>query len=139
MKTESIGLLIRSLKQDFTRRVLEKLKGKGYNDLTEPNIHILGIIIRNNGIRLTQIAEILSISKQSVQEIISNLESKNYITRVQDPEDLRAKKVYLTELGEKMSKDGKKASEEVREEYISIVGKKEFEILEQSIKKIINH
>lgn len=53
--------------------------------------------------------------------------------------DSRAKNVNLTDLGKKLSEDAKKAAEEIKAEYISILGEEEFKQLENSIKLIINH
>lgn len=138
-KAESIGFLFRSLKQDYTCRLIEKLKQAGYEDLSPSHIYVLSIVIREDGIRLTNIAEKLSVSKQAVKEIIDFLENKNYLMRTSDPDDLRAKKVNLTELGKKLQMSGKKASEEIKKEYISIIGKEAFEQMENSIKQIISH
>ncbi len=137
--TASIGLLFKSAKQDFSTRLIEKLKQSGYQDFTPPHLYVLGTIIREDGIRLTTIAEKLCISKQSIKEIIDCFEEKKYIQRTTDLIDSRAKNVNLTDLGKKLSEDAKKAAEEIKAEYISILGEEEFKQLENSIKLIINH
>lgn len=137
INTDSIGILVREFKVDFSRRLSIKLREKGYDNFTMPALHILGIIMREDGIRLTGIAEKLPISKQSIKEIIDFLEERNYLKREKDPDDLRAKKVFLTSLGKKLSKDGKLASKEIKKEYINIIGENNYKDLESSIKKII--
>jgi DNA-binding MarR family transcriptional regulator len=139
MAESSIGLLFRGLKLDFTRRIIEKLKLAGYEDFTPFHLIVLGSIMREDGIRLTKIAENLAISKQAIKEIIDYLEERKYLKRIPDPVDLRAKNVTLTKLGKKLSVDSKKAAEEIRTEYIAITGEKAFRELENSIKLIINH
>lgn len=138
-KTESIGFLFRGLKRDFTRRLIEKLKQSGYEDFTHFHLLVLGIIMREDGIRLTKIAENLSISKQAIKEIIDYLEDKKYLKRIPDPDDLRAKNVSLTKRGKKLSVDGRKAAEEIKTEYIAITGEYAFKQLEKSIKLILSH
>lgn len=139
IKSDSIALLFRSLNQDFTKRIIEKLKDAGYEHFTQPHLNVLGIVIREDGIHLTKIAEKLAISKQGVKEIVDYLEDKKYLKRTPDPNDLRAKNVNLTKLGKKLFLDGRKASEEIKQEYILIIGEEAFKQLESSIKLIINY
>ena len=56
--------------------------------------------MRPHGVRLTDIAERSRITKQSVGEIVTNLEELGYVERVPDPEDKRAKLVRLTRQGQ---------------------------------------
>lgn len=139
LEVESLALLFKRLNQNFTRRIIEKLKKAGYDDFTQPQINVLGIVVREDGIHLTKIAENLAISKQGIKEIVDYLEDRKYLKRVKDPNDLRAKNVKLTKLGQKMIFDARKASEEIRDEYKLIIGEVAFEELEKSIKLIISN
>ena len=52
------------------------------------------------GVRQKTLAENAGIGQSSVSELISKLESDGYVIRKVDPEDKRATRLFLTELGE---------------------------------------
>lgn len=55
--------------------------------------------IRDDGMRLTRLAELASITKQSAGEIVDDLVARGYAERVPDPADRRAKLIRLTDRG----------------------------------------
>jgi DNA-binding MarR family transcriptional regulator len=55
--------------------------------------------IHEGGSRLTELAESSGLSKQSVGEVVDDLEVLGYVERAQDPQDGRAKVIKLTEQG----------------------------------------
>lgn len=55
--------------------------------------------VREPGLRLTEIAEMGNMTKQSAGEVVDDLERLGYVERVPDPEDRRAKLIRLTERG----------------------------------------
>ncbi len=56
--------------------------------------------VNGEGMRLTRLAELASMTKQSVGEIVDDLVERGYVKRVPDPDDRRAKLICLTERGE---------------------------------------
>jgi DNA-binding MarR family transcriptional regulator len=55
--------------------------------------------IHEGGSRLTDLAESSGLSKQSVGEVVDDLEQLGYVERAQDPQDGRAKVIGLTQHG----------------------------------------
>jgi DNA-binding MarR family transcriptional regulator len=55
--------------------------------------------IHEGGSRLTDLAESSGLSKQSVGEVVDDLEALGYVERGQDPQDGRAKVIRLTPHG----------------------------------------
>jgi DNA-binding MarR family transcriptional regulator len=55
--------------------------------------------IHEGGSRLTELAESSGLSKQSVGEVVDDLEQLGYVERAQDPQDGRAKVIKLTAQG----------------------------------------
>ena len=51
------------------------------------------------GIRTTELARRLGVSKQAVSQLVSDLESEGYLERRADPDDGRAKRVHMTARG----------------------------------------
>jgi DNA-binding MarR family transcriptional regulator len=62
--------------------------------------------VRGQGMRLTVLAEMAGMTKQSVGEIVDDLEARGYVKRIPDPEDKRAKIICLTERGERAQATG---------------------------------
>lgn len=56
--------------------------------------------MKENGLRLTEIAERGNMTKQSAGEVVDDLVALGYAERVPDPDDRRAKLIRLTERGE---------------------------------------
>jgi DNA-binding MarR family transcriptional regulator len=62
--------------------------------------------VKGDGLRLTVLAEMAGMTKQSVGEIVDDLEARGYVKRIPDPGDKRAKIICLTERGERAQATG---------------------------------
>jgi DNA-binding MarR family transcriptional regulator len=62
--------------------------------------------VRGPGMRLTVLAEMAGMTKQSVGEVVDDLVARGYVKRIPDPEDKRAKLICLTERGERAQATG---------------------------------
>lgn len=69
---------------------------KGFN-LGTSEFECLHYIRKNSGISQEKLRNILNIDKASVARIAANLEKKGYICRLQDENDKRAKKLFVTD------------------------------------------
>lgn len=67
----------------------------------EPYIYMLGA----EGRRLTELAELIAISKQACNQTVDKLEQLEYVERVPDRADGRAKRVKLTQRGHQLVED----------------------------------
>jgi len=57
---------------------------------------VLAHLSRHDGMMQTQLADVLEVGKASLGDVIESLESAGWVTRRPDPNDKRAKRVYLT-------------------------------------------
>jgi len=80
----------RLLKTSFDRRVREL-------DLTRSQWWVLNHLFRHDGIRQSELADILEIERPALGRLIDRLEVNGWVRREPDPFDRRAKLVYLTE------------------------------------------
>jgi len=62
--------------------------------------------VRGSGMRLTVLAEMAGMTKQSVGEVVDDLVARGYVKRIPDPEDKRAKLICLTDRGERAQATG---------------------------------
>jgi DNA-binding MarR family transcriptional regulator len=76
-----------------------RLASAGYANVRPAHGCVFGTI-GDGGDRLTSLAERARMTKQSVGEVVSELEAIGYVERVPDPSDGRAKIIKLTERGQ---------------------------------------
>jgi DNA-binding MarR family transcriptional regulator len=71
----------------------------GYGDI-RPTHGCVFRFVREEGMRLTELANFAGMTKQSIGEIVDDLADRGYVERFPDPADRRAKLIRLTEKGE---------------------------------------
>ena len=77
----------------------------GYGDI-RPTHGCVFRFVREEGMRLTALASLAGMTKQSIGEIVDDLADRGYVERIPDPEDRRAKLISLTEKGERAQATG---------------------------------
>ena len=85
----------RSLDASSAPQLLEA----GYTDI-RPTHGCVFRFVHGDGMRLTELASLAGLTKQSVGEIVDDLVGLGYIERFPDPTDKRAKLIRLTAKGE---------------------------------------
>jgi DNA-binding MarR family transcriptional regulator len=81
------------------------LAAAGYGDI-RPTHGCVFRFVRDEGTRLTDLARLASMTKQSVGEVVDDLVEHGYVERVPDPVDRRAKLIRLTERGAEAQRTG---------------------------------
>jgi len=90
-----LDLVLEALLAEFRN----ELEEAGYADL-RPTHGCVFRFVREDGMRLTELATLAGITKQSAGEIVDELARLGYVERIPDPEDRRAKLISLTAKGE---------------------------------------
>lgn len=73
-------------------------------DLTSSQISVLCNLWNKDGITQKEMQEKLNLRAASVTGLVDTLCDKNFITRIQDDEDARVKRLYLTDKGRKVER-----------------------------------
>lgn len=73
--------------------------------------------MKEEGLRLTEIAERGNMTKQSAGEVVDDLVARGYVERFPDPDDRRAKIVRLTERGEAAQSYGFRLLDEIEKRW----------------------
>jgi DNA-binding MarR family transcriptional regulator len=81
------------------------LEAAGYGDI-RPTHGCVFRFIREEGLRLTELAALAGMAKQSIGEMIDDLVDLGYAERIPDPEDRRAKLIRLTSRGQEAQQIG---------------------------------
>jgi DNA-binding MarR family transcriptional regulator len=90
-----LGIVEDALWADFQDDLVEA----GYGDI-RPGHGCVFRFIGEDGMRLTELAGLADMTKQSVGEVVDDLVDRGYIERIPDPQDRRAKLIRLTARGE---------------------------------------
>lgn len=93
-----IGALLRIPWEAVQRHMLERLHERGFDDLNAAHLNVFQYP-GPQGARPTELAARLRISKQALNYLLRELERLDYLERRPDPDDLRSKRVALTERG----------------------------------------
>jgi DNA-binding MarR family transcriptional regulator len=93
-----IGALLRVPWEAVQRHMLKRLHEHGFDDLDAPHLNVFQYP-GPQGVRPTELAARLRISKQALNYLLGQLERLDYLKRQPDPDDLRSKRVALTPRG----------------------------------------
>jgi DNA-binding MarR family transcriptional regulator len=93
-----IGALLRMPLDAVHRHMLQRLHENGFEDFDQAYMPVFQYP-GPQGLRPTDIAAQLGISKQALNYLLRELERLGYLEREPHPDDLRAKRIVLTDRG----------------------------------------
>ncbi|MGZ8598235.1 MAG: MarR family winged helix-turn-helix transcriptional regulator [Actinomycetota bacterium] len=82
---------------------------RGFDDVRPGHGAVLLHVDRRTGSRLGELAGRAGITKQSMMQVIDDLEARGYVRRTPDPDDARAKLVTLTPQGRRCATEFRRA------------------------------
>jgi DNA-binding MarR family transcriptional regulator len=112
-----------------------ELEGSEFGDI-RPTHGCVFRFVKGEGMRLTRLAELASITKQSAGEIVDDLVERGYAKRVPDPADRRAKLICLTERGKEAQAHGFGLFAEVEERWMERYGRDKIAQLRETLEEI---
>ena len=135
-RTRYAGASMRLVWQWVWAQIFEGVARAGYDDLNPAHVGLfrhpsLG------GRRLTEIAQQMQITKQSVHELVSHLQARGYLVREPDPADRRARIVVLTQKGRQLESIVRDQARHAEEQIAAILGPRRFAKLQQALETII--
>jgi DNA-binding MarR family transcriptional regulator len=95
---ETLLSLLDAATQSVLAEFRRDLEEAGYADI-RPTHGCVFRFVRDDGMRLTELAHLAGMTKQSVGEMVDDLVDLGYVERIPDPEDRRAKLICLTDRG----------------------------------------
>ncbi len=100
-----LGALLRLAHQSIVRKILAGLAEAGFDDVHSAHFAPLQALWDHpQGVRLTDLAAMAKMTKQSMGELVGQLVRRGYLERVPDPEDGRAWRIRHTPRGLKLSR-----------------------------------
>lgn len=130
-----LGALLRMSHQLIATRIAEGFQAAGLPPLqsfvTQP------LWDHKAGMRLTEMAAMAGMTKQSMGELVDQMESAGYVERVPDPDDGRARLIRLTPKGRRAGELARKIVREVQAEWAARVGATRIRALEKTLRAIL--
>ena len=135
---DSLGSLIRLTHSAMVQKYGQWLAASSYKDIQPAHASALQPLWqRSDGLRLTELAQIARITKQSMGALIDSLEAAGYVERLDDPDDGRAWRVRLTARGRAFGRDVRRFSREVDARIEEQIGAEKVEALRSVLQVLI--
>ena len=117
----NIGRLLSNALRHFEARVIELLAEAGHTESTAMHINATRHL-DIDGTRLTDMARRAAVTKQSMSELVAQLEALGIVARKLDPLDGRARIVYFTSQGLAWLEDFRDAVRQAEKEMAHDIG-----------------
>jgi DNA-binding MarR family transcriptional regulator len=136
VRYENIGRLFLMGSRLFERYALAEWRKLGFDDLRLVHLPLIRDLPAE-GIRTTEIAEIMRMTKQAVGQLTMELEELGYVVRLPDPTDGRAKLVRYAPRGKELVAIIPQVIMRAEAKIKATVGADDFLILRQALKRLI--
>jgi DNA-binding MarR family transcriptional regulator len=123
-----IGALLRMPWEAVQEHMLARLHAEGFADF-DPSYLTVFRFPSPHGERPSELAARRRVSKQALNHLLGQLESRGYLEREADPEDGRSKRISLTPRGVKAVAVIRRAVGEMEDRWAEQLGPKRFEQL----------
>ncbi len=120
-----IGALLRMSLDVVRQRMLERLHERGFDDLVTAHLTVLQYP-GPQGARPSDLAARLRMSKQALNYLLGELERLGYIERRPDQEDMRSRRIIMTQRGDSVAAVIREAVSEIEYEWTQQLGQKRF-------------
>jgi DNA-binding MarR family transcriptional regulator len=128
-----LGVALDGYDQELQRRI----RATEFADIRPGHGCVFGTIDPENGSRLTELAERALMTKQTVGEVVSDLEQRGYVERVADPSDRRAKIIRFTERGQQAYAVGRQLIDEIEREWVERYGEERVAALREALEAVM--
>ena len=130
-----IGALLRMPFEVVRERMLAGLHERGFSDLVAAHLDVFQYPGPENQ-RPLDLAKHARMSKQAMNYLLGELERLGYITRRQDPEDQRFKRVHATERGQAAGQAMREIVLEVEADWEERLGSRGFAQLRDLLERL---
>jgi DNA-binding MarR family transcriptional regulator len=129
-----VGILIDTLYYHVNETITERLRQVGFGEIRPTH----GKVFENlaEGRRVSELAQRAQVTKQSMAELVEYLERHEYVARVPDATDRRARIVRLTPRGVAAVAAAEAILEELYEEWRQLLGADRYDTLQQLLQEL---
>jgi DNA-binding MarR family transcriptional regulator len=134
-REQYVGAMLRIVWQSVRDQIYAGVLDAGYDDLNPAHV----ALFRHpslDGLRPTELAAQLHITKQSVNDLLGHLEACGYVLREADPADGRARVVRLTPEGRRLETTINTAARQAEQRLADMLGARPFDQLRQGLERL---
>jgi DNA-binding MarR family transcriptional regulator len=134
----AIGALLRLAWQAVRERIYEGVLEAGYTDLSRAHV----LLFRwppIDGLRPSELATRNQLSRQSINDLLSDLEKRGYLERTPDPTDGRARIVRFTERGWDLTQVLSDTSFATESEWARAIGEARFAEFRDTLRELVTY
>ena len=132
-----VGALLRMAWEALQAELYNELRAAGFDDLREvhrPMLRYPPI----DGMRPTDLAAHVKLSKQATTDLIRDLERMGYIRLERDPADGRARIIRYTERGWRMYRVGSGFSRDIGQRWAAKIGQRQYDQFHATLRAIVD-
>jgi DNA-binding MarR family transcriptional regulator len=133
--SRNLGTLLRDPWLALNDRLNRIVGERGFPDM-RPALSVVFQHVRDEGSRVTDIADRAQLTKQTVVYLVNELERLGYVERLPDPLDGRAKLVRPTERGHAAVAQARQVAAEIEREWTALLGEEEMAALRRSLEAL---
>jgi DNA-binding MarR family transcriptional regulator len=128
--------LLRLAHQHWTQAVEAALDEAGFGDIRPPHANVF-TFARPEGIQVSELTKLAHVRKQTMTQAVEELERLGYVERRPDPNDRRARLVFLTERGKGVRPIAMATGRLVDERWAELAGSEEIEQIKHALQRLL--
>lgn len=133
-----LGALLRLTHRAIIQDIARGLEEGGYADVTPPHFAVTQALWdRPDGIRLTELAARVGVTKQSMGALVDELEAAGYVARSPDPTDGRASVIGFTSRGWALGRAARAQVRKAEARFAKRVGARRIEQLKETLRMML--
>lgn len=129
------GAYLRIIWDELRYNMEQQLIEKGFTDVS-PSHGWVFHHTKEEGSRITELAAIAKITKQSMSALVAQLENAGYVKKKADPTDKRAWLLVLTPKGKKVKETGQEINYAFEKTWEQKLGRKDYSQFRQLLIKL---
>lgn len=130
-----LGVLLARARRALVTATLARFLEEGFGDLREAHDPVFAFL-PPGGARLTELARRARMTKQSMGELLRELEALGYVERAIDPSDRRARLVTFTARGQRANEIGIETIRETERRWAERVGADHVRALRETLEQV---
>lgn len=130
-----LGIKLRQAYETFIAAVFDRLAEQGFGDMRPAHAQVFQNL-KEEGVRLTELAGRAGIAPQSMGALVDDLERLGYVERVRDPHDRRAALIRPTDRGRAEVRAARKVIAALERQWARTVGEERFATLMQTLDEL---
>ncbi|MFK4637727.1 MarR family winged helix-turn-helix transcriptional regulator [Paenarthrobacter histidinolovorans] len=135
---DPLGVILLRLQRSLERELIQGLQAGGYPDIRMRQLSVLDAV-GAEGAKAAALAARFDMTKQSMGELIDDLERSGYLGRAQDPSDRRARILELTPRGKVATEQCRQIVQAIERRYESLLGASRYHETRMSLTALLQH